>query len=212
LETKIYREQAEPLSREQHILLKSRELMFRYGVKSLTMDDIAHHLGISKKTLYQVVANKAELVDKMMDITINERRIECIEAEAENAIDEMLNIYRNHSQMIKRINLKLVYELRKYFPESWQKMEAFRNDFIFKSVCENLQKGIKAGLYRSELNTVIIAKFYSARVFDLVNPELFPIGEFSSDSLFHEMFLYHIHGIASDKGLKYLKEHIKLDF
>lgn len=186
--------------------------MFRYGVKSLTMDDIAQHLGISKKTLYQVVANKAELVDRIMDITINERMVECLAAEADNAIDEMLNIYRTHSQMIKRMNMALTYELRKYFPDSWQKLEAFRHDFIFKSVCKNLQKGINAGLYRSDFNTVIIAKFYTGRVFDLINPELFPVDKFSPDSLLHEMFLYHINGVASDKGLKYLKENIKLDF
>ncbi|MGZ5244590.1 MAG: TetR/AcrR family transcriptional regulator [Bacteroidia bacterium] len=203
---------AEPVSKEQQILLKARDLMFVYGVKSLTMDDIAQHLGISKKTLYQVVANKAELVDRVMDITISERMQDCLEAVADNAIDEMLNIYRNHSRMIKRMNISLTYELRKYFPESWQKLEAFRNDFIFKSVYENLQKGIRAGLYRDDLNTIIIAKFYTGRVFDIVNPELFPIGEFSPDMLLHEMFLYHINGVASEKGLKYMKDNVMLDF
>jgi AcrR family transcriptional regulator len=198
----------------KQILSKSRELMMRYGIKSLTMDDIAQQMGISKKTLYQVVKNKADLVDKVMDMTITEQQsgIGNMEAELDNAIDEMLKIYQQHAIMIKRMNLALTFELKKYFPESWHKLENFRNDFIFKSVCRNIDKGKAKGLYRTDVHTIIIAKLYSSRVLDLINPELFPREEFLPDLLLHEMFLYHLHGIASDAGLKYLREEVKAEF
>ncbi len=204
----------ETLSKEEQVLIKVRELMFRYGIKSLTMDDIAQHLGISKKTLYQVVSNKAELVDKVMVMTIAEQQqgIGCLQVTLENAIDEMLKIYQQHSVMIKRMNLALIFELKKYFTASWNKLEAFRNEFVFKSVCANIEKGKQSGLYRQEINTIIIAKLYASRVLDIINPDIFPREEFASDTLLHEMFLYHLHGIASEAGLKYLEEKVKLDF
>jgi len=213
-ETNTLMENYVPLDKERQILIKSRELMFRYGIKSLTMDDIAQHMGISKKTLYQVVKNKADLVDKVVEMTIADQQsgISCTQIDTDNAIDEMLKIYEQHAIMIKRINLALTFELKKYFPESWHKLENFRNDFIFKSVCQNIDKGKANGLYRTDMDTIVIAKLYSARVLDIINPEMFPREQFLPDLLLREMFFYHLHGITSAAGLKYMQKHIKPEF
>ncbi|RYD82598.1 MAG: TetR/AcrR family transcriptional regulator [Sphingobacteriales bacterium] len=204
----------EATTKEQQIIQKSRELIFCYGSKSLTMDDISQHLGISKKTLYQVVANKAELIDKIVQLTIDDHMdgVQCMVQGAENAIEEMLQIYRQNNAMMKKMNVSLAFELKKYFPESWEKLENFRNEFIHQSVIRNLTNGMQTGFYRDDLNIKVIATLYAVRTLDMMNTALFPPDEFPSNTILHEMFLYHLRGIASAKGLEYLEKNVVLDF
>lgn len=197
-----------------YILLEARKLMFQLGVKSLTMDDIAKHLGISKKTLYQVVENKADLVDKVITYTLQEQKTEIskiINAE-NNAIEELLAIYKHNSCMSGKIHTGILFELRKYFPKSWAKMDNFRMETIFQHIAENMSRGIEQGLYREDIHIPIIARLYTARSIDVFNTDLFPSKTMSPNVVLREMFIYHLRGIASMKGIEFLENHIQVDF
>jgi AcrR family transcriptional regulator len=200
--------------KEKNLLLKIRELMFRLGIKSLTMDDIAQNLGISKKTLYLVVANKAELVDKVMDIALDEQRIACegFMEQRGNAIDQLLKMYAQNSKMMGGINPSLIFELNKYYPESWNKLFAFRNEFIFNAVRANMEHGIASGWYRKDIDIDIIAKLYTSRALDIFNQDMFPPSQYPGKLVFRQMFIYHARGIASDKGLRYLEKELAVEF
>jgi AcrR family transcriptional regulator len=198
--------------KEKKLLLKIRELMFKLGIKSLTMDDIAQNMGISKKTIYQYVENKAELVSKVMDITLDEQRIACARFmnNEGNAIDQLLEMYIQNSKLMLEINPALIFELNKYFPDSWSKLFVFRNEFIFNTVRANLEHGIKSGLYRYDMDIDIIAKLYTGRTLDIFNQDMFPPTRYPNRLVFRQMFIYHIRGIASTKGLEYLEKEFSL--
>jgi len=186
--------------------------MFRLGIKSLTMDDIAQNLGVSKKTIYQYVENKAELVAKVMDITIEGQRLECEEflKEEGNPIDQLLKMYTQNSRMMLEINPSLIFELNKYYPDSWAKLNNFKNEYIFDAVRANLHHGIGMGLYRYDLDIDIIAKFYTSRSLDMFNQDMFPPSRYPSRMVFRQMFVYHVRGIASPKGLEYIEKEFSL--
>lgn len=202
-----------PTGKETGILNRVRELMFRHGIKNLTMDDIAQNLGISKKTLYQIVDNKADLVNKILDLTLSEQKegIQCIIESKENPIEELLDIYRKNSALARSMHYELTFELRRYYPESWEKLEDFRSEYIYGCIYRNLEKGIMQGLYRNDINIPILARLYSARVMDIFNPNMFPPKEFPVHTVLKEMFNYHVRGIASPAGICYLEEEVEVD-
>lgn len=174
------------------------------------MDDIAQQLGISKKTLYQIVDNKAELVTKVMSSFLEEETQRAMNEvhTGENAIDRMLKMYQHHNRMAKRIIPSLSFELQKYFPDTWAVLSKFREDVVYPSICNNIHSGIQEGLYRSDINVEIIAWMYvSSRLY---NTESFSI-EYSYADILNQLFNYHIRGIASAKGLKYL-ESLQIEF
>ncbi len=203
------------MTKDRNILLEVKKLIFQYGIKSLTMDDISQHLGISKKTLYLEVENKADLIDKLIEQVINDQEIEFCEVTDQpglNAIDELLEIYRCNAVMAKAMNPSLLYELKKYYPASYERLDQFRWGFAFKSIIGNLEKGISNGLYRPDLNIQIVARLYTSRILEIFNSGLFPPDQFPPALILREMFTYHIRGIASTEGIHYLDHKTVIDF
>jgi len=100
----------------KNILLKVRELYMRYGIKSITMDDVASHLGISKKTLYQHVSDKDDLVGKVIDLEISsqDHEMECMKAADLNAIEKLLMVSKMINHKLKQMNPSTDYDLKKY--------------------------------------------------------------------------------------------------
>ncbi|MDQ3072683.1 MAG: TetR/AcrR family transcriptional regulator [Bacteroidota bacterium] len=201
------------MEKDQQLIGQAFKLMFSMGIKNLTMDDISRHLGISKKTLYRVVPNKSMLVQMLMENTIesNKKAITAIISKNLNAIDEIREIYRFNIEMFRNMHPSVGFELKKYYPEAWQLLENFKSGFIYGCVRENLKKGIEQKLYRPDINTQILGKLYTTRITEIFNSDVFPPDEFPREVVLKEMFKYHVRGISSAKGLKYL-EGEKIDF
>lgn len=196
---------------KQWILSKSKDLFMRYGLKSVTMDDLARQLGISKKTLYQYIQNKADLVAQVIALQTEEEvtAIADIQAKAQNALEEMLNIAKYVVQMLRSVSPTAMYDLQKYYRKSWKEVEDLHRKYIYEVIKNNLEKGIQQGIYRKELNVDIVAKFYVGKSLLVVDEDFFPLKEYGKDILFKEFFQYHIHGIASPKGLELLEQYLK---
>lgn len=193
------------------ILLKVRELYMKYGIKSITMDEVAMELGISKKTLYQYVADKDDLVGKFIDNEIILRQEEickCFKA-GFNAIEELLEISIYMNRLMKDQNPATEHDLKKYYPHHYNKTVKARREGIFNYILQNLKKGKKEGLYRQEMNEEIIAKLYLSRTESIHLNDLFSVEEFTSIKLFIELLTYHIRGIATDKGITVLERKIR---
>ncbi|MBK7711062.1 MAG: TetR/AcrR family transcriptional regulator [Bacteroidales bacterium] len=195
----------------KNILLKVRELYTKYGIKSITMDDVAGELGISKKTLYQYITDKDDLVGKFTDNEIAMRQDEICKCFRENfnAIEELFEISIYMNKVMKAQNPATEHDLKKYYPHHYYRTVKIRRERIFNYILMNLKKGIEEGLYRTELNGEIIAKLYLSRLENIHLNDLFTVEEFTSAKLFSELLVYHVRGIATEKGIIVLENKIK---
>ena len=135
--------------------------------------------------------------------------IEELIAKSKNAIDEIILITHYVGQQLKSIHPSIHYDLEKYYPEAWGMFYDHKNDFIYNSVVTNLQRGIKEGLYREEMDAEVIAKLYVSKIDILFDPDIFPVSKFSFQEVHFELIRYHIRGIASQEGIEYLKGRVK---
>lgn len=175
------------------------------------MDDIATELAISKKTLYQFVTDKDDLVGKYIDNEIRLRQAEifkCFQARF-NAIEELFEISIYMNKMMREQNPATEHDLRKYYPHHFQKTVAARREKMYSYILQNLKKGKEEGLYREEMNEEIIAKLFLSRLENDSFKELFTSEEYSSPNIFFEILVYHICGIATKKGTKVLEKKIE---
>jgi len=196
----------------EKIIQRATEVFMRYGVKSVNMDDVSRHLGISKKTLYQYVTDKADLVCKA--VTSFSHREECILRSIAqrklNAIDESLEIMKWVLSVLQQTNPAVEFDLEKYHPEIYKKMKEQRSRMVFDGMIKNLKRGQREGNYRKDFNPEVIAKIYLSRLYVMFDPELFPAMQWSLTDIYTQAFIYHIRGIASQKGLEYLSEKMNL--
>lgn len=197
----------------RHILEKVALLYQKYGVRSVTMDDVSSELGISKKTLYQHFADKHQLVSMVADHLINTRQhcMDEIYVKDLNAIEELFEVARFVNQMMMEHNPALEYDLKKYYPEEYQKIRNIKRKSMYDSAFANLNKGLGEGIYREEMNPEIIARLHVARVEGMIDQELFSVADISSREVFREIMVYHIRGIANQKGIKILESMLKTD-
>ena len=196
---------------KERIIAQSMMLFLRYGIKSITMDDISRELGMSKKTLYQYVDNKADLIDNIICQHINNEKmaLTAIRKFTNDAIEEMLMIAKHVIQLLRQTPPSMAYDLQKHYRLSWDMMEKFNQKHIYNVIKDNIDNGIEQGIYRADINSDIVAKLYVAKSSFVVDEILFPLSEYNKETLFKEYIDYHIHGIASPKGLKLLKKHTK---
>jgi AcrR family transcriptional regulator len=187
------------------VLERVRELFFKYGVRSVSMDDICRDLGISKKKLYQLFSSKNELVEKLLELERENFKIifDTYNFEGVNAIDILLTVSKELGERFRDISPSMTFDLVKYYPDIYNKHVDDRIDFIFKKIQINLEKGINQGVYRDDLSVELVARLYIRRLIDLHNPEFFPADKFSFQTLFDVMFDNFIRGIANPKGIDY---------
>lgn len=195
----------------KNILEKVQTLYKKYGIKSVTMDDISRELGISKKTLYQYVKDKNELVEMVIDLELetNICLFRSVLKNDLNAIEELFEVHKLVNTLVRNQNASEEYDLKKYYPDIYKKVIKTRRERMYCNVLDNIKKGKTEGLYRENLNEEIIAKSYVMRIENAVDSEIFTPEEKNSVTLFFEMFIYHIRGIANEKGIKVLEEKLK---
>jgi len=186
-----------------------------HGIRNISMDDLSRTLGISKKTLYQFVQNKADLLKKIslyIQETIKTRMEELGKMDL-NAIDVLLEMSKIASAKHFQINSMITYEFRKYYPQVFNEYLCIKKDLLIENIKKNLDQGIKEGLYRQDLNKDIVAHLYFKKIEDFHNPELTDLQNFSYNNVFEVMFENHIRGIANQKGIEYFgKQKKKLNF
>ncbi len=195
---------------KQQILDKSEELFMRYGIKSVTMDDIARELGISKKTLYQYVANKTELIEQIFHQRIEreKKQMARIRDISADAVEEILKIADYVIAELRQLSPTTMYDLQKYYRGTWCQMDALHQSHVYQLIRDNIERGMEQGVYRHDLDPDIIAKLYVGKTSLVADDELFPLREYNIEELFKQYIHYHIHGIASPKGLRLLEQHL----
>lgn len=198
-------------TKRTEVIERSSLLFMKFGIKSVTMDDVARELGISKKTLYKYFSDKSELVNAILNSKLDYDKAVCgVSREtSENAIDELFNLSKLGMEHIGNINPVVFYDLKKYHPEGWQLMQEHKWHFMLDTIRLNIARGIKEGMYRDNLDAEVIARLYVASTDLILGGDVFPFPEFKIDKVFLETVRFHVRGMASDKGIAYLKERVK---
>ena len=189
------------------ILDKSADLFLNYGFKSVTMDDIANALGISKKTIYQHLENKTKLVEAttLHMFHIISEGINCICALEKNPIEEIYEIKRFIMEHLKDEKSSPQHQLQKYYPKIFESLKAKQSCVMEDCVVNNLNRGVQLGLYRDNINIEFISRLYFNSMMCLKDRDIFPLQNFSMNMLMDNCLEYHIRGICTPKGLDILK-------
>ncbi|MCC5924023.1 MAG: TetR/AcrR family transcriptional regulator [Crocinitomicaceae bacterium] len=190
---------------------RSAELFMKSGIKSVTMDDLARHLGMSKKTIYKFFKDKKELVRTIIMLNVAEDKKVCLETEqtAENAIDQMILIAKFISSSFTAVHSSVFYDLQKYHKDAWDIMDEHKSVFVRSHIEKNIERGIQEGLYRSDIKSDIIAVAYIASMDTIFNGVSFRNKQYSVSDIFVEIIRFLIRGITNETGLEYLKKRIK---
>jgi AcrR family transcriptional regulator len=187
---------------ETRILLKARDLMLQSGLRQVTMDDLAHQLGISKKTIYLYYKDKDDLVKAVVNLELKEHEMTCkdCKSKAENAIHEMFLLMENMKAMTQTMNPNSMMELEKHFSNAFDMIKNHKDEFLFSLIKQNLMKGIEEGCYRKDLDIDIISKFRLETVFIPFNLHLFPLSKFNSLEVHTQLMEHFVYGLMTIKG------------
>lgn len=194
--------------KKEYILKNVGKLYLRYGIKSVTMDDVASELGISKKTLYGFFKDKSELVDQSINYHMKNPIVDFDCCGELNAIDKFF-LYREHGlKMLKLYNNNIDFDLRRQYPEINKKLQKFKKDLIYKQNYKMLEQGINEGFFRAEINIDIVSRLQVGRILLILNTdnEIFKDEEIRSEKLFDAIMDYHLHAICTEKGIEYYKQ------
>ena len=196
---------------KEDILKTAAELFLTYGFKSVTMDDIANAMGISKKTVYQHFENKNDLVEEttLFMFKLISEGIEDIRKEERNPIEEIFEIKRFLMRNLKDEKSSPQYQLEKYYPKIYKDIKEKQFCVMEDCVACNLERGVKNGLYRDSINVEFISKIYFTCMMALKDKELFPLNNFSMRNLMNNYLEYHLRGICTPKGLQLLDNYIE---
>jgi AcrR family transcriptional regulator len=197
---------------KDRILKGAEELFFKYGIKSITMDDIAKHLGISKKTIYQFYSDKNQVVETLMTqrLHTNECELNQISAQSENVVEEVFAMMKHMGTMFSQMNPNLFYDMQKYHPKSWKIFKQFKEDCIERMVEDSVIRGIKQGLVRADINTKIVARLRMEEVEMGFNPQIFPPDKFKIIEVQLALLDLFLHGICTIKGHKLINKYKEL--
>ena len=193
------------------ILAVAEDMFLKYGIKSVTMDDISRKLGVSKKTLYSHFSTKEQLVNAVMNTHIQKETtdINAIRASGKNPLEEFLKIAEYILKFLRKIKPTTIYDLQKYYRSCWQNMDNFHRKYIYKIILDNLERGIEAGIYRADINADIVARLYVGGSLRITDEELFPLADYKREELYAQFIKHHMHGIVSPLGMKTLRKHQK---
>jgi len=194
---------------KERIQLKAEELFKRYGIRSVTMDEISYQLGISKKTLYQSFADKEEIVHAVFDHIMNDNKSKCMADKdaADNAIHEVFLAFDSVLEMFTEMNPAILFDLHKYHPNVYVKFNAYKYEFLYNVLKQNLQWGVEEEVYRPELNIEIITRFRIESSMLPFNIEAFPQSQKDLAGVQRELMEHYLYGIATAKGVKLIQKY-----
>ncbi|WP_426667201.1 TetR/AcrR family transcriptional regulator [Mucilaginibacter sp. McL0603] len=197
------------MSQIERIILGAEELFLTAGIKSITMDDVAKHLGMSKKTIYQFFKDKNELVVALVNKKLkeDEDQMSAIMNQSSNVIEEMINMMKCSEEIFSRINPIVIHDLQKYHPDAWKQFQNFKSGVLVHTLEELLTKGIKQGYIRPEIDVKIIAMMRVAQVEMGFNATVFPVAEFNTWKVQQQFMEHFNYGICTLKGYKLLNEY-----
>lgn len=194
---------------KERILLKAEELFLKFGIRSVSMDDIANNLGMSKKTLYQYFADKDELVTEVVEVHIKGMQTDCDSCflKSADAIHEIFITMDIITEELSNMNPMLLYDLEKFHYKAFQRFKEHKDKFLYQVIRKNIEWGIKDELYRSNINVDVISRFRIESMLIPFNVTLFPPGKYNLAAISELLIEHFIYGLATIKGHKLIQKY-----
>ena len=194
---------------KEKILTEAFRLFCNKGIKSISMDDIAGHLAMSKKTLYKWFENKDEIVSAVISSHLRTNQCGCeeITSSSKDAVDELLKIVEFNKSLFSQLHPSVFFDLQKFYPKAWSLFNEFKSEFILAKVKANIERGIKEGLFRSDLNVEVMARLRLAQIEIVFNHDIFPPDKFNVSQVQLDCLEHFLLGIATLKGHKLVNKY-----
>ncbi len=194
-----------------NILSRIYNLYNKYGIKSVTMDDVSRELGISKKTLYEHFTDKDEMVSEVFELERKKVLKDLCEilGKAQNAILELFLINKYFSEKIKNYNANIDFDLKKYHFQIYENHKTKAIESMYSHILANLNRGVKENVYRNDFNAEFISRLHVSRLITMQQSEIFTMEELLDKSLHLELIIYHVRGIATKEGIKVLEKELE---
>lgn len=197
------------INSSERIRQKAHDLFMQYGFRSVSMDDIAQNLGMSKKTIYQYYADKDALIDEVVREVINHNELSCNadRKASENAIHEIFLAKEMMMKMLRSMNPSVLFDMQKYHPQAFQKFYKHKNDYLYGVMRDNIIRGMKEELYRSDLNVEVLARFRVESIMLPFNPDFYTKVKFDLALIEEELIIHYLFGLVSSKGYKMIMKY-----
>jgi len=196
---------------KKNIILKATELFMKLGFKSVTMDDIAKEMGISKKTIYTHFNNKETIIGVVTD-HVFETVCEDIDAICDlnqNPIQELYAIKKRVMQYMQNEKASPTYQLQKYYPAIYNNIKQRQFSYMQQCVVKNLNRGLEQDLYRQNIEVQFVARIYFNGITGIKEESLFPHTMYEGETLYEMYLEYHLRGIVTPKGRNILNQMIQ---
>ncbi len=199
------------LDTKQRIQKAAHDLVMQYSIRSVSMDDIAASVGMSKKTIYQYFKDKDELIEVVVDDVIDTNQCTCnLDREkADNAVHEIFLVMEMVVEMYKSMNPSILFDMQKYHPSAFRKFQKHKNDYLYNVCKQNLEKGIKEELYRSEIVVDILARYRVETMFIPFNPEFQRSLKHNLLEIEKEIITHYLFGVVTLKGYKLVLKYME---
>ena len=187
---------------KERILTAAEQLFWKYGVRSVTMEDIAKGLGISKKTIYQHFTDKEDILYQVIQEKINADMTEmnCMFTGVGNPIEELMMVLEMMRKNQHEVSPNLLIDIKRHYPQASALFRQHMDQHIMKSILENIQKGVSQGLYRSDINPSILARMRVEQIELAFNNEFFPISQYSMLDVQRELMHHFVRGMLTEQG------------
>jgi TetR/AcrR family transcriptional regulator, cholesterol catabolism regulator len=194
---------------KERILIKAEEMFMQYGIRSVSMDDIANNLGMSKKTLYQYYADKDELVDAVVDGHISMIQTDCMSCrqDAKDAVHEIFITMERIMEQFSNMNPMVLYDLEKFHFRSYQRFRDHKDKFLAQIIRQNIEWGMKEELYRADISVDVMSKFRIESMMIPFNVSVFPPGKYNLAILSEKIIEHFVYGLATIKGHKLIQKY-----
>ncbi len=197
------------MTTKDRIQQKAHELFMQYGIRSVSMDDIANSLGMSKKTLYQYFADKDELVEAVVDEHINKMQTDCVSCrkDASDAVHEIILTMEQIIEQFSNMNPMVLNDLAKFHFKAYSRFREHKEKFLAQVIRENIEWGIKDELYRPGISIEVMCRFRLESMMIPFNVALFPPGKYNLAALSEEIIQHFVYGLATIKGHKLIQKY-----
>ncbi|MBL7681793.1 MAG: TetR/AcrR family transcriptional regulator [Flavipsychrobacter sp.] len=190
------------MDNNERILLAAKDLFFKFGLKNVTMDDISRELGMSKKTLYENYQNKKDIVETITQrfLDRHHQEYENMASQAVDAVDEVVRLMDKFSMLFEKMHPRIIFDMQRYYPESWQMFKDYKLNFVLLKIRENLDKGIIQGLYRANIDPEVISRLHLEQIQIAIDPLILPPEQFGMKHIHRQLLLQYLYGISTVKG------------
>lgn len=187
----------------ERIIIKASELFTHYGIHSVTMDDIATHAGISKKTIYLHYPNKNALVEAVIDGEIARNMLLFGDEKYKNEkpIPRLILSMTEIQRLFRKIDSRLVHDLQKYQPATFYKLNEYKSGYLYNMLKQNIECGIQQELFRKDFDVDVIVKFFLESMSVISNTSIFPSVKYDTEQVTEEVFKHFLNGLLTLKGI-----------